>query len=61
MGAIKVYDILQDDFFNAIKNTLNININDKIHLAVMKRNNIHTIVSFDRDFDKDGTIVREEI
>lgn len=61
LGTITVYDVTQEDFFNAMKSNLNININDKVHLAVMKRNNIITIVSFDRDFDKDKTIGREEV
>lgn len=60
MGAIRVYDFIQDDFFEAMRNSVDININDRIHLAVMKRNNIFTIVSFDKDFDKDKTILREE-
>ncbi len=61
MGSITVYDIIQEDFFNAMKSNLDMSINDKIYLAVMKRNNIHTIVSFDKDFDKDKTIKREEV
>ena len=60
MGAIKVYDFTQEDLFHAMKNNLDISINDKIHLAVMKRNSIATIISFDRGFDKDKTIIREE-
>ena len=61
MGAIKVYDLTQDDLFNAMKNQIDIDINDRIHIAVMKRNNIQTIISFDTDFDKDKTVIREEI
>ena len=61
MGAIKLYDFTQNDLFTATKNTLKININDKIHIATMKRNDIQTIISFDADFDKDKTIVREVI
>ena len=61
MGTLTVYDVTQEDFFNAMKSNLDININDKLHLAVMKRNNIRTITSFDTDFDRDKTIVREEV
>lgn len=61
MGAIKVFDITQDDLFQAMKNPLDLKINDKLHLAVMKRNNLSTIVSFDKDFDRAGSVVREEI
>ena len=61
MGAIKVHDVVQHDLFTAMKDNIDININDKIHIAVMKRNNVHSIVSFDVDFDKDKTITREEI
>jgi len=61
MGAIKVYDITQDDLFTAIKQDLDININDRIHIATMKRNNTNIILSFDKDFDNDKTIIREEI
>ncbi len=60
MGVIRVYDFIQDDMFEAMKNPADININDRIHLAIMKRNNISTIVSFDQDFDSDKTITREE-
>lgn len=60
MSVVTVFDITQNDFFEAMKNPLQININDKIHLAVMKRNNIKTIISYDKDFDKDKTISREE-
>ncbi len=60
MGAIKVHDIMQTDLFNAMKNPLDININDKIHLEVMCRNGIDSIVSFDKDFDKDKSSTREE-
>ena len=61
MGAIKIYDFTQNDLFNAIKNLSDLNINDKIHIEVMKRNNIDTIISFDSDFDRDKTIKREEL
>ncbi len=60
MGLITVYNVLQDDLFSAMKNPLNMPINDKLHLAVMKRNFVDTIVSYDKDFDKDKTITREE-
>ena len=61
MGAIKIYDFTQQDLFDAIKNPSDININDKIHISVMKNNNIDTIISFDKGFDKDKTIKREEL
>ncbi|MBI2666688.1 type II toxin-antitoxin system VapC family toxin [Candidatus Woesearchaeota archaeon] len=61
MGAIKVFDIFQDDFFQAMKSFPNMGINDRLHLAVMKRNAISVIVSFDRDFDGEKNIIREEI
>ena len=61
MGSIPVFDVIQEDLFNALKNNLNIDINDKIHIAVMKRNNIHNIISLDRDFDKEKSIQREEL
>lgn len=61
MGVVKVFDVTQDDLFNAIKNPLDVHINDKIHIAVMKRNNIQTIVSYDTDFDKEKGIRREEV
>ncbi len=61
MGAIKVYDFTQDDLFNAVKNVLPISINDKVHLAVMKRNNLSTIISFDSGFDQDSMVNREEL
>ena len=61
MGSIRVYDLTQEDLFNALKYQLSINVNDKLHLAVMKRNGISTIISFDKDFDKDKSILREEI
>lgn len=60
MGAITIFEVTPTDFFDAMKNPLQININDKIHLAVIKRNNIQTIISYDKDFDKDKTISREE-
>jgi predicted nucleic acid-binding protein len=61
LGTMKVHDILQEDLFEAIKIPLDLQINDKIHLAVMKRNGIKTIISFDKDFDQDKSIVREEV
>lgn len=61
MGTITVYDTTQEDLFNAMKSSLDVNINDKVHIATMKRNNITSIVSFDTDFDKDKGIVREEV
>lgn len=61
MGMIRVHEITQEDLFNAAKSPIEMNINDKIHIAVMKRNSIKTIVSFDTDFDNDKTIIREEI
>jgi predicted nucleic acid-binding protein len=61
LSAITVHDYTQNDLFNAIKSSLDININDKIHIEVMKRNNIQTIISFDKDFDRDKTIKREEL
>ncbi len=61
MGAIKVHDVFQDDLFFALKLDLPININDRIHLAVMKRNGLSCIISYDADFDHDTTITREEI
>ncbi len=61
MGAIKVHGVIQEDLFNALKNPLDIGINDKLHLAVMKRNKISTIVSYDTDFDQDQEITREEL
>lgn len=59
MGAINVYDFTQSDLFEAVKSKAEMNINDRIHIATMKRNNIYTIISFDGDFDKDKTIIRE--
>lgn len=61
MGAISVYDFTKDDLFNAIKNQADLNINDKIHIEAMKRNGISNIVSFDKDFDRDKAVKREEI
>lgn len=60
MGTIKVHELTQNDLFNAMKSPLDISINDKIHTEVMRRNNITAIISFDRDFDKDKTLTREE-
>ena len=61
MGSIKAYDFIQSDLFNAMKNPININLNDKIHIEVMKRNQINTIISFDKDFDMEKTIIREAL
>jgi len=61
MGAVKVHEITQDELFNALKNPLDININDKIHIATMKSHHYETIISYDTDFDKDKTINREEL
>jgi len=61
MGAITVYDFTEDDLFNAIKNKSDVNINDKIHIEVMKRNNIDTIISFDKHFDRNKVVNREEL
>lgn len=60
MGAIKVHEVTPNDLFNAMKDQTEMNINDKIHSAVMRRNNLITIVSFDTDFDRDKTLRREE-
>jgi predicted nucleic acid-binding protein len=60
MGAIKVYDVTQNDLFNAMKNTAKIGINDRIHIEVMRRNGIMTMISYDKDFDKDSRIKRAE-
>ena len=60
MGKIEVLDVTRNDLFQALKNQTPIGVNDRIHLAVMKRNNIHAIISFDKDFDKDKTIKRIE-
>lgn len=61
MGTINIYDFTKNDLFNAIKNPSDLHINDKIHIEVMKRNNIDTIISFDKDFDREKTIKREEL
>jgi len=61
MGAISIHNFTQDDFFSAIKNLSELNINDKAHIEVMKRNKIDTIISFDTDFDREKTIKREEL
>ena len=61
MGSITVYEFTKDDLFNAIKNSSDLNINDKIHIEVMKRNNVNVIISFDKDFDREKTIKREEL
>ena len=60
MGAAKVHDTNQNDLFNAMKNPVQMNINDKIHLEVMMRNGISTIISYDKDFDRDKRVRREE-
>ena len=61
MGKIEVLEVTRSDLFQALKNQIPIGVNDKIHIAVMKRNNINTIISFDKDFDKDKTIRRIEL
>ena len=61
LGTIKIHYFTQEELFEAIKSPLEININDKIHIAVMKKNNINTVISFDKDFDRDKTIKREEL
>ncbi|MBI2664156.1 type II toxin-antitoxin system VapC family toxin [Candidatus Woesearchaeota archaeon] len=61
MGALTVFDITKNDLFKAMKNSVDLNINDKIHVETMKRNNVHTIVSFDNDFDRVKAITREEV
>jgi len=60
LGTISVFDFTQEDLFNAIKSPDSFDINDKINIEVMKRNNISTIISFDKDFDRVKTIKREE-
>src|SRR3989344_9698793 len=40
MGAVEILDVTQSDFFLALTSNLEINVNDKIHIATMKRNNI---------------------
>lgn len=60
MGAIKVHDVIQNDLFNALKSPIKIDINDKINIEVMRRNSIVTMISYDKDFDKDRTIRRVE-
>ena len=52
MGCVKVYDLCQVDLFNALKNPVDISFNDKLHIEVMKRNGVSTIVSYDKDFDE---------
>lgn len=61
MGTIKVFEITPDDLFNAMKSSVIMDANDKIHLTVMKRNDVKIIISYDTDFDRDKTIVREEL
>ena len=61
MGIIKVLDITQNDFFWALRSDLQIPINDRIHIATMKHHGLSTIISFDKDFDQDKTIIREEV
>lgn len=61
MGSIRVYDFTQQNLFDAIKNPSDISINDKIHVSIMKNNSIDTIISFDKGFDRDKTIKREEL
>ncbi|MBI2139456.1 type II toxin-antitoxin system VapC family toxin [Candidatus Woesearchaeota archaeon] len=59
LANITVYDVSIGDFFNAIKSNAPLSINDKLHIEVMKRHDISTIISFDKDFDKVKTITRE--
>jgi len=61
MGALTVFPIIQDDLFWAIKNPLPLRINDRLHLAVMKRNNVQVLISYDADFDHDKSMIREEL
>ncbi len=61
LANMAVYDVSIGDFFNAIKSNVQLSINDKMHIEVMKRNTISTIISFDKDFDKVNTITREEL
>lgn len=61
MSSVQVFDVTQNDLFNAIKSSVDININDKLHIEVMLRNGINTIISYDKDFDKDKRIKREEL
>ena len=61
MGSIKVFNFTQQDLFDAIKNPSDININDKINIAVMKNNGITTIISYDKDYNRDKSIIREEL
>ncbi|MBI2136033.1 type II toxin-antitoxin system VapC family toxin [Candidatus Woesearchaeota archaeon] len=61
MGSIAVHDFTKDDLFNALKNPADLNVNDKIHIETMKRNKVNTIISYDKDFDRDKTIIREEL
>ena len=60
LGRINVFDFIQEDFFNAIKNGQSFDINDKVNIEIMRRNKISTIVSYDKDFDMVKTIKREE-
>jgi len=60
LGRITVFDFVQEDLFNAIKNEQSFDINDKVNVEIMKRNNINTIVSYDKEFDRVKTIKREE-
>ena len=61
MGTIKILDFTQEDLFDALRNQLEINVNDKVHISVMKNNGIGTIISYDKDFDRDKTTRREEL
>lgn len=58
LGSLTIFDYLQQDLFDAMKNPVEININDKIHIAIMKMNNISEIISYDKDFDRDQLIRR---
>ena len=61
MGVINVMDITSNDFFNAMKCSTDLGINDKIHVEVMKRNGLSTIISNDADFDREKSISREGV
>ena len=59
LAGMEVFDITLEDFFNAIKNDLPLSINDRLHIEVMKRNDVRAIISYDKDFDHVPTITRE--
>ena len=60
MGTIQIFDVEKGDFFRAMSLGQSLQINDNIHVEVMKRNNITTIISYDKDFDAIKKITREE-